>query len=347
MYHRNSADVNAMKGVQLTKRSNDQKDVNEPVFSPDGRYLYYSQDATPGNTFQYDKDSNGQIYVINRLDLETGETEPYITGPGGACRPTPSPDGKTLAFVRRIGAKTGLHLFDVESGAVRLVFDQLERDMQEAWAIHGVYPAFEWTPDGSIVIWAKGKIRRINIADGSSRVIPFRIRDSRTITESLRFPIDVAPEEFDVRMLRWATVSPDGRLVVFQALGHLYLRDLQNDSLRRLTQRKNEFEFCPSFSRDGRFVVYTTWNDHSLGSVRVASVGKPAENRPVTVRPGHYRNPVFSPDGKAIVFEKTSGGMLRSPLYSHEPGVYRIDVAGGQPKADFQEREKATVCCRC
>ena len=174
MYHRDAAARNAMAGVQLTKRPNDQKDVNEPVFSPDGRYLYYSQDSTPGNSFQYDKDSNGQIYTIKRLDLEKGETESYITGPGGACRPTPSPDGKLIAFVRRVGSKTGLHIFDTESGSVRLIYDRLERDMQEAWAIHGVYSAFAWMPDAkSIVTWAKGKIRRISIADGAESIIPF------------------------------------------------------------------------------------------------------------------------------------------------------------------------------
>lgn len=333
MYHRDGFHSKAMTGVPLTERPNDQKDVNEPEYSPDGRYLYYSQDSTPGDSFQYDKDSNGQIYVIKRLDLQKGETEAYITGPGGACRPTPSPDGKTIAFVRRVGAKTGLHLFDIESGAVRLIYDNLERDMQEAWAIHGVYPAFSWMPDGrSIVIWAKGKIRRIRVADGRSTVIPFRIQDTRTITERVRFPIEVAPKEFDVRMLRWVRTSPKGQHVIFQALGHLYVRNLADNSLRRLTQRKNEFEFCPSFSRDGRFVVYTTWNDRALGSIRVASVGDPGVNRPVTVRPGHYRDPVFSPDGSTIVFEKTSGGMLRSPLYSHEPGIYKVAAAGGQPE---------------
>ena len=114
MYHRAAADAKAMNGVQLTQRPNDQKDVNEPIFSPDGRYLYYSQDATPGDTFEYDKDSNKQIYVVKRLDLVRGETEDYITGPGGACRPTPSPDGQQIAFVRRVGAKTGLHLLDVD-----------------------------------------------------------------------------------------------------------------------------------------------------------------------------------------------------------------------------------------
>jgi len=158
--------------VQLTKRPNDQKDVNEPVFSLDGRHVFYSQDATPGSSFEYDKDSNKQIYVVKRLDLEDGETETLISGPGGACRPTPSPDGKQIAFVRRIGEKTGLHLFDLESGSVRLITDRLERDMQEAWAVQGVYPAYSWMPDGkSVVVWAGGKIRQIQTAEDRSSII--------------------------------------------------------------------------------------------------------------------------------------------------------------------------------
>ncbi len=34
MYHRASKDANAMEGMQITKKPNEQKDVNEPVFSP-------------------------------------------------------------------------------------------------------------------------------------------------------------------------------------------------------------------------------------------------------------------------------------------------------------------------
>ena len=109
MFDRDAVAKGATAGLQLTKKPNDQKDVNEPVFSPDGKYLYYSLDATPGGTFEYDKNSHSGIYAIKRLELESGETEILIRGPGGACRPTPSPDGKQLAFVRRVGAKTGLH----------------------------------------------------------------------------------------------------------------------------------------------------------------------------------------------------------------------------------------------
>ena len=334
MYHRDALKNGATAGLQLTQRTNDQKDVNEPVFSPDGRYLYYSLDATSGDTFEYDKDSTKGIYAIKRLELATGDSETLIRGPGGACRPTPSPDGKTLAFVRRVGAKTGLHLFDIESGQVRLIYDLLERDMQEAWAIHGVYPAFAWMPDGkTIVAWAKGKIRRISIETGEATVIPFRIKDRRMVKQAVRFPIPVGEEDFDVKMLRWVTVSPDGDRVIYQALGHLYVKNLPNGTPKRLTQQKQHFEFYPSFSRDGRYVVYTTWNDQSLGSVRVASVDPDqTEGWIVTQQPGHYVEPVFSPNGENIVYRKVSGGGITSPLWSRDSGIYRVDTRDGEPE---------------
>lgn len=335
MYHRAASAMNASGGIGLTQRPNDQKDVNEPVFSRDGRYLYYSQDTTPGSTFEYDKDSNGQIYVVKRLDLQTGETEDYITGPGGACRPQPSPDGKTIAFVRRVGSKTGLHLLDIQTGAIRLVYDQLERDMQEAWAIHGVYPGYAWMPDGaSIVIWARGKIRRIDVSDGSESIIPFRVKDERKITRRVRFPIKVGEKTFPVKMLRWVTTSPDGNQVTFQALGYLWIKDLPDGEPRRLTNQTEQFEFYPSYSRDSKYLTYVTWNDEQLGAVRVASVATAGgqENWKVTEHPGHYVEPVFSPDGQQIVYRKSSGGRLLSPLWSRETGIYRVASRGGQPE---------------
>ena len=334
MFHHDSLAKNAMTGMQLTKRANDQQDVNEPVFSPDGRYLYYSLDATGGDTFEYDKDSTKGIYAVKRLELATGETETLIRGPGGACRPTPSPDGKSLAFVRRVGAKTGLHLLDLESGQVHLIYELLERDMQEAWAIHGVYPAFAWDPSGqSIIAWAKGKIRRIQITDGTAEVIPFRIKDERTIKPAVRFPIPVGEDKFDVKMLRWVSVSPQGDRVAYQALGHIYVRDLPAGEPRRLTQQQRHFEFYPSFSRDGRYLVYTTWNDQMLGSVRIASVDPTAgENWEVTQQPGHYTEPVFSPNGKVVVYRKQSGGSITSPLWSRDTGLYSIAVRDGKAK---------------
>ncbi|MGS0757664.1 TolB family protein, partial [Roseateles sp. GG27B] len=102
----------ANKGVQLNEKPNWQKDLGEPALSPDGKFLYYSQDSTPGRTFEYNKDSNKEIFKIYRQDLSDGSVEAFVQGPGGAIRPTPSPDGKQLAFVRRVRNQSTLFLKD-------------------------------------------------------------------------------------------------------------------------------------------------------------------------------------------------------------------------------------------
>jgi Tol biopolymer transport system component len=268
MYHRAGGD-----GVQLTKKRTEQKDSGEPAFSPDGRYLYFSDDATPGAVFEYSKDPNSQIYVIQRLDRRNGELEAFVTGPGGSIRPTPSPDGKSLAFIRRVRNKSTVFVLDLASGRETPIWDGLDRDMQETWAVHGVYPAMAWTPDNrSLVLWAGGKIARVEVATKQVRDVPFRVRTTRTVQDALRFPVAVAPDQFDVKMLRWAEVSPAGDRVVFEALGRLWIRDMAAGSRpRRLTRQTDHFELYPAWSRDGRSIVYTTWSDKDFGSIRVAS----------------------------------------------------------------------------
>jgi imidazolonepropionase-like amidohydrolase/Tol biopolymer transport system component len=318
-------------GLQLTKKANDQKDAGEPAFSRDGRYLYFSLDATPGPVFEYNKDPNEQIYAINRLDRETGEVDNVIGGPGGAVRPTPSPDGKSLAFVRRVRNRSVLFVRDLASGAERALYDNLDRDMQETWAIHGVYANFGWMPDSkAIVFWSGGKIRRITLDTRDVAEIPFRVQDTREVTEALRFPVNVAPDRFNVKMLRWVNVSPKGDAVVYQALGHIYVRPLPNGTPRRLTKQTTHFENHPSFSPDGRSVVYTAWNDETLGSIRIASLD--GAERTVTTEPGHYGDPKFSPDGTQIVFTRGFGTTILPRTWSQDPGLYIVPAAGGEAK---------------
>src|SRR5690606_568126 len=99
---------------------------------------------------------------------------------------------------------------------------------------------------------------------------------------------------------------------------------------RRLTRQGDHFEFYPNWSRDGRSIVYTTWDDQELGTVRVAPASGGA-GRVVTTQPGHYIEPAFSPDGRTVVYRKVNDGFLTTSLWSREPGVYRVATTGGEP----------------
>ena len=99
-----------------TRGRTEQKDLGEPAFSPDGRYVYFS----PGHHARAELSSTTrtrttQIYVIQRLDRQGRTIEPFVTGPGGAVRPVPSPDGKALAFVRRVRMQSTLFLKDLDT----------------------------------------------------------------------------------------------------------------------------------------------------------------------------------------------------------------------------------------
>lgn len=321
------------EGVKLTERPNDEKDLGEPAYSPDGRYIYFSQDDTPGKTFHYSKDSVNGIYKIKRYDTQTGEIEILIEGTGGAIRPTPSPDGTKLAYIKRDDFQSSLYLLDLKSGETTKLFGELDRDMQETWAIHGVYPTMAWTQDNKdIFFWAKGKINRLNVANKTLTDIPFSVKTELAVQPSVRFKQDIDKDVFDVKMLRMAQVSPDGSKVAFEALGKIWLKSLPDGKMSRLTELdKNIAELYPQWSRDGKNIVFTTWNDQDQGTVQVISAkgGKPKQ---LTSEPGKYVEPTFSPDGELVVYRKTQGGNLTPKTWSQEPGLYKADLKTKQNK---------------
>jgi Tol biopolymer transport system component/imidazolonepropionase-like amidohydrolase len=322
-------------GIAIKRRNNgrrDQKNIADPVYSPDGKYLYWTQDVTPGFTFSYNRDPLKSIFAITRYDLAKGREEFFAGGTGGAIVPTPAPDGKTVAFIRRIQNKTALFLKDLETGDETPLYTEMERDMQEGFGSEGYYAYFDWTPDSkNIVFWTGGKFHKISVVDKSVQTIPVRVKAELKFADAVRFPVDVAPDDFNIKLVRWAQKSPDGKTILFQSLGKLYKRDLASGKTERLTNQNDHDEFYPRYSNDGRSIIYTTWNDQTLGTVKIVSADG-GEGRTITKKPGHFIEPSFSTDGKLVVYRKFTGGFLLDSKYSNEPGIYVANLATGEHK---------------
>lgn len=324
MYHKSGG-----KGIQLTKRKNDQQDVGEPWASPDGKYVYYSEDVYPGGNFQYNKDPNSQIYAINRYNLESGKTDRVTGGSGGAIRPVISHNGDVMAFVRRVREKTVLYLHDLKTGKEWPIYDGLSKDQQEAWAIFGPFVGFNFTPDDKdIVIWSQGKIIKINIASLGVSNIPFKATASHKIVAALKFKNDAAPSTFTAKAIRQAITSPNGKTLVFNAAGYLWKKSLPNGIPIRLTKGL-DLEFEPSFSKDGKYLTYVTWNDVTMGAIHRLDMNS-TKSKPVklTNEKGIYRTPSFSPiNNNTLVYRKERGNGHQGYVNTKEPGLYKLDVS--------------------
>lgn len=324
MYHKSGGE-----GIKLTKRKNDQQDVGEPWTSPDGKFVYYSEDVYPGGYFQYNKDPNSQIYAINRYNLEEGETERVTGGPGGAIRPVLSHKGDVMAFVRRVREKTVLYMHDLKTGKEWPIYNGLSKDQQEAWAIFGPFVGFNFTPDDKdIIIWSQGKIIKININSLGVTNIPFKATATHKIVNALKFKNDAAPNTFTAKAIRQATTSPNGKILVFNAAGYLWKKSLPNGTPVRLTNG-TDLEFEPSFSKDGKYLSYVTWNDVVMGAIHRLDMNS-SKSKPVklTNEKGIYRTPSFSPtSNNLLVFRKEGGNGHQGYINTKEPGLYKLNVS--------------------
>ena len=316
------------EGVQLTKRKNDQQDAGEPNISPNGRYLYFSEDMAPGPNFEYSKDPNGLIYAIRQLDMTTGKLSNLIAQQGGAARPQISPDGKMMAYVKRVRLKSVMYVQNLRTGEEWPVYEDLSHDQQETWAIFGVYPNYAWTPDGKgIVFYAKGKIKKIELATLTANDIPFQVNSTHTVQQALHFPHNVYSNEFNVKMIRQLTTSPDGKMVVFNAAGFLYKKELPNGTPERVSNGI-DFEFEPKISNDGKYVIYTTWNDELKGAIKRTDL-KSGKTITLTDEKGFYYSPSYSNKGDKIIFRKGIGNDVLGYAYGRGTGIFIMPANGG------------------
>jgi Tol biopolymer transport system component len=320
-------DLHGGKGAVLVEMPANRRDVQEPSFTPDGKFVYYTQRIIEPNIYVNAMNPN---YVIKRRELDSGATEELMGGWGSATTPAVSHDGKKVAFIRRVKEKTVLFVYDIASRTQVPVFDDLDRDLHADFVQQNAYfPRFDWFPDNRhIAIWGKGKLYNVDTQTSTASEIPFRVHARHRIVQAPHFEQSPAPDSVTVRSLRQLAPSNDGKRLVFTALDRLWTQS-ESAAPARLT-KSAAFEFDPAFSRDGRSFAYVEWDDER-GSVLKVANGAGRNGRTVATSRGVIRNPSFSPDGKRVVYrideaDKNMGG------YGTHLGIYVVPAAGGESR---------------
>jgi len=330
------------------------------TLSPDGRYIYYARKV--GTTWTEKHPPN---WSIARHDLQIHADNVIISNAGGAMHPALSHDGRYLAYASRSGAQTGLRLRNLATGEDRWITLPVDHDAQEQGYYADLTPRFTFAPgDKSLIASVGGKIDRIDIESGHLTLVPFTAHvqlglgaltrvEQREETGPVRVRVNLTPRQ-----------SPDGRRIAFTALGTLYVQGLRPGARPQAVAGAQRQSFQPSWSPDGKHLVYVTWDALSGGAIwKIAAAG----GSPVrlTHEVGFYSEPRYSPDGKTLVALRASHyDRLRAPteisperatdlirlpaeggdvtLIAHAPGARLIDFAGDPQRVRFYAPEGAS-----
>lgn len=305
------------------------------AFGNDPRYIWVSRRNTNSQWEYNDPFTNG--YEIHVYDRETGAFSLRATRWGSAFRPTLSPDGKWLVYGTRHDQQTGLRIRDLESGEERWLAYPVQRDDQESRASRDVYPGMSFTPDSRFLVatWG-GKIWKVPVLQGMGgpTQIPFSVDVEQHLGPEVKFDYPVSDSAtFTVRQIRNAVPSPDGSKIAFTALDRLYVVDVPasgNASAPKKLIEGTGYQFQPSWSPDGRTIVYATWSERDGGHLFKVSASGGAPTKLTTAK-GHFQQPVFTRDGQRIVALRGSAPAFAEETSQGGNDFVWIPANGGAP----------------
>jgi Tol biopolymer transport system component/tRNA A-37 threonylcarbamoyl transferase component Bud32 len=345
-----------------------------PTWSPDGRYIAFLRDAgdryeiwtvpalggserrlgqsqakiswsvnglswSPDGTFiAFIDDIDGQKPSVVLMDVASGEKRRVTSPPNGFTRdlrPTYSPNGKSIAFIRaRSDLTRDLMLQpltnsgETSGGPQRLTFE--EDQIRSA----------DWAADGRSIIYTAGQddsLKLLTVAIngreterlGFAGENPFMISVSRS-GKQLAYshnifdyniwrvpgPDSSVTDKSPIRLIASTRVdiepqfSPDGRKIAFSSsrsgTKQLWICDQDGQNAIQLTSSKRAEVRSPRWSPDSRWIAYDSPEYGNSDIFIVSSDG--GKSRRLTTGPFSYVRPSWSRDGRWIYFGSNQSG---------------------------------------
>ncbi len=316
-------------------------DDREPAYSHDGNYIAFASDRD---------NPLGSSYNIWVLDLRTGALKRITNDPSENHMPAWSPDDKDIVFSSTRDDGKSVWAVNVAEGTTRKVFtasgvvsapswgpggkivyndaltgvSRLEVDGKSLTADENAF-AFRvsWASPSDFYYVSDGKIRKRSVNGGDAQTIPFTAtmkitRVNGTYTRRKRDFDSTTPR--NVLGIVRPVISPDGKKIVFAAVGDIYVMPVGG---RPENITKDRFlDTDPAWSPDGDQLVYSSdkGGDHMQLWIRDMQTGKDRELTKLASQP---QGASWSPDGKRIAFFDVNA-IWRSA------NVSVVDVASGK-----------------
>ena len=263
--------------------------IASPRFSPDGKQIAF---LTVRSDFVHDR------YDATLRVVSTGGGEPraLVEDMGKVEMPRWSPDGRTLAFIATVGKrKAQIYTISAAGGTPTELSD----------ASNGV-EQYAWSPDGSIIAYVTPDDSPLSARNRRAHHDLFTIQDDDYLVEKAAVPSHI-----------WLLTVKTGKA---HQLTH------GSTSVLEAAPPFGGSASAPSWSADGRWIVYTRQadaNDSDSDQTAAVTVNVASgEEHPLSAQRSYEYDPRFAPKGDEVAY-----------LYLHGPGaVSDVDLFVGSPE---------------
>lgn len=210
------ADGSATEPTPILERTDPQESYFEPVWTPDGKYIYFAhfvpiKDETQGNSFKY---------TIERIPYPPTAVAPEVIVED-AIWPKISPSGNELAYLK----------FDMESYAQTLYISDPEGNNPVAVLPPEEFPSVDaqfFAPDGKSLIFNAVGEGQSPVLSWVDRLLGVQAVEAHNVPSDW-WSIEIGADKQPVRLTKiydtgmYGDFSPDGQWVAFLSASGMYL----------------------------------------------------------------------------------------------------------------------------
>lgn len=265
-------------------------------------------------------DGSAVAYSVRRTDWENNrwDTEIYVVRPGdkpfqltnsrdgSSHKPVWSPDSQWLAFAADRGHGQQIHLIRATGGeAIQLT------------SLAGIQ-GYKWLPDGRSMALLLDEPETLSMLTRSERFGDFTIEEEDKFWSHL-WLLDIAK----ARATEGGVTRPRGT------------GDSESQPLRQLT-RGREFTIRSfageafNVSPDGKTIVYTHTPDPTVHTTLASDISavdvRSGQIEPLVSKPGFDGGPVYSPDGRWLVFYSAG----QDAPFTDNLNIFKMPARGGE-----------------